>query len=107
MLTRYGFLLLATVPLLALAQTADEQLLSAQMAFQQAKSQQQQADDKLQQAQAAKSLADQQLADAQHKAQQAQDDLNAATAIQKATTQLFQQQTQQLQDAWKRKESGG
>jgi hypothetical protein len=51
--------MLLAAPLPLLAQTVDEQLLSAQMAYQQANNLQEQAAERLKQAQAAKQQADQ------------------------------------------------
>ncbi|WP_199053275.1 hypothetical protein [Aquitalea sp. ASV15] len=98
---------LATMALPALAQTLDEQLLAAQMAYQQANNLQEQAQARLTQAQAAKQQADQRLADAQMAAQRAAEELSAATAANTAASEQLQQHTRQLQEAWQRKEAGG
>jgi len=108
MIRRFAFpLVLAMVALPALAQTADEQLLAAQISYQQANNLQEQAAARLKQAQEAKLQADQRLADAQHAVQQANEELSAATTGQASAEQRMQQQTQLLNEAWKRKEAGG
>jgi hypothetical protein len=90
-----------------LAQTVDEQLLSAQMAYQQANNQQEQAAERLKQAQVAKQQADQRLLDAQNAVQKAQMSWLRPAVPTWLPRQQMQQQTQQLNEAWKRKEAGG
>lgn len=108
MIKQFGcVLLLAATALPVLAQTVDEQLLAAQMAYQQANNLQEQAQARLTQAQASKQQADQRLADAQMAAQRAVEELSAATAAQSAASEQLQQQTRQLKEAWQRKEGGG
>jgi len=107
MIKQFAVVLLLAAPLPLLAQTVDEQLLSAQMAYQQANNQQEQEAERLKQAQAAKQQADQRLLDAQNAVQKATDELAAATSADAAAKQQMQQQTQQLNEAWKRKEAGG
>lgn len=107
MIKHFALLLLLAAPLSALAQTVDEQLLAAQMAYQQASNLQEQAEARLKQAQAAKLQADQRLADAQSAVQRAADELSAASSAQAAASQQMQQQAQQLHEAWQRKEAGG
>lgn len=107
MIKRFAFVLLLAAPLPLLAQTVDEQLLSAQMAYQQANNLQEQAAERLKQAQAAKLQADQRLADAQAAVQRATEELAAAGTADSVAKQQMQQQTQQLNEAWKRKEAGG
>ncbi|WP_293766040.1 hypothetical protein [uncultured Aquitalea sp.] len=94
------------VPLTALAQSPDEQLLSAQMAFQQANGQKAQLDDRVKRATEAKARAEQRLLDAQNAMQQANNEFNAAAAAQASAQQILQQATTALNDAWKRKDGG-
>jgi hypothetical protein len=107
MIKHFTFVMLLAAPLPLLAQTVDEQLLAAQMAYQQANNVQEQAAERLKQAQTAKSQADQRLLDAQAAVQRANDELAAAGSADAAAKQQMQQQTQQLNEAWKRKEAGG
>ncbi|WP_287880407.1 hypothetical protein [Aquitalea sp.] len=107
MIKHFAFVMLLAAPLPLLAQTIDEQLLSAQMAYQQANNMQEQAAERLKQAQAAKLQADQRLADAQAAVQRATDELAAAGSADAAAKQQMQQQTKQLDEAWKRKDAGG
>ncbi|KJH69131.1 hypothetical protein A203_07815 [Chromobacterium violaceum] len=90
----------------AWAQSADEQLLAAQMAFQQAQSQQRLLDGKLKAAQDEKALAEQRLAGAQAALDKANAELAAATDAQARAKQGLDQATQTLNQAWQRKESG-
>jgi len=106
--TRAGLALLAGLWLGgALAQTADEQLLAAQMAFQDASSHVSSAKQVLKSAEDAKKLADGRLADAQAAAQKASADLAAAQSAKSAADSVERQATQALNAAWQRKESGG
>ncbi|MBX9297019.1 hypothetical protein [Chromobacterium vaccinii] len=90
----------------AWAQSADEQLLAAQMAFQQAQTQQRQLDGRLKTAQDEKAVAEQRLAGAQAALDKANAELAAATDAQSRGKQALDQATQTLNQAWQRKEGG-
>jgi len=87
------------------AQTVDEQLLAAQIAYQQGNTQLSRADAALQQAQQAKKAADARLVDAQNAVQQSDAALTAAIAAQAAAKQSMDQLSGNLSSAWQRKDS--
>jgi hypothetical protein len=90
---------------MALAQTADEALLAAQLNFQRAKASIDEADKKLQLATQAHTLAEQRLLDAQRMLQQASQDLQQAQlGRQTADTDLLEA-TERLNQAWRRKQA--
>lgn len=96
--------LLLSMP--ALAQTADEQLLAAQMYYQQVRGAQQKADARLTQAETDKAKAEQRLADAQAGLSGANTELEAAKTAQAAAAQASEAATKALNEAWQRKEGG-
>ncbi|MDF0605640.1 hypothetical protein HZU77_008245 [Neisseriaceae bacterium TC5R-5] len=99
-------LILTMLPAWVLAQTADEQLLAAQMYYQQIGGQQQDADARVSKAQEAKAQAQQRLADAQQILERANGELSTAQAAQQQAQQAAQAAVQALNEAWRRKESG-
>lgn len=99
-------LLLLPLSMAAGAQTVDEQLLSAQMAYQQGDAQLNLATQRAKQAEEAKKLADARLIDAQRAVQKSDAELAQAKAAQDAAKQLMDQLSNNLSEAWKRKDSG-
>ncbi|MBK0414818.1 hypothetical protein [Chromobacterium haemolyticum] len=94
------------LPALVLAQTADEQLLAAQMYYQQVRGTQQKADARLAQAESDKVKAEQRLAEAQAGLSGANAELEAAKSAQAAAAQISEAATKALNEAWQRKDSG-
>ncbi|BEV72415.1 MULTISPECIES: hypothetical protein [unclassified Paludibacterium] len=90
----------------AVAQSVDEQLLAAQMAYQQGDAQLTQATNRRVQAESAKQLADQRLLDAQAAVERSNAELAAAKAAEDAAKQTMDTLTSSLSEAWKRKDAG-
>ena len=97
-------LMLLLASSLLFAQAADEQLLAAQMAYQQGSAQLSQVVEKRIQAESSKTTADQRLADAQAAQQKATTDLATAQAMEAAAKKTMDQLTTDLNAAWKRKQ---
>lgn len=94
------------LPALAVAQTADEQLLAAQMYYQQVRGAQQKADARLTQAESDKLKAEQRLSEAQAGLSGATAELEAAKSAQAAAAQTSEAATKALNEAWQRKDGG-
>jgi septal ring factor EnvC (AmiA/AmiB activator) len=88
----------------ARADTPDEALLAAQMAYQQGNDQLAQSADRLKRASDAKQLADKRLADAQTAAADSANELAAAQAANARAREIMQKLGTDLDDAWKRKD---
>ena len=99
-------LLLLPLSMTVGAQTVDEQLLSAQMAYQQGDAQLSLATQHMKQAEEAKKLADGRLIDAQRAVQKSDAELAQAKAAQDSAKQLMDQLSNSLSEAWKRKDGG-
>lgn len=90
----------------AVAQTVDEQLLAAQMAYQQGDAQLTQATARRARAEADKKAADQRLLDAQAAVKRADAELEIARSQEGAAKQTMDQLSGALSEAWKRKDQG-
>lgn len=105
MLKRTALALLLSSPL-AWAQTPEEGVLAAQMAYQQASRSADAAQVRLDAVRQAKSLAEARLADAQTELQRREKELGEAAAIAEKATRQLQTAEQRLREAWQRKEGG-
>lgn len=105
MLKRTALALLLLSPL-AWAQTPEEDLLSAQMAYQQASRSADAAQGRLSAARQAKSLAETRLAEARAELQRREQELADAATAGEATTRQLLTVEQRLKQAWQRKEGG-
>jgi chromosome segregation ATPase len=99
-----ALVLLLSIAPVAGAQTADEQLLSAQMAYQQGDAQLSQASGREKQAEQDKAMADARLLDAQAAVQKSAADLATAKSALDSAKQQMEQLSQALREAWKRKD---
>lgn len=95
---------LVSLPVWAQTANVDALLLSAQMAYQDADSKQDQARRRLLQVEEELKQAQKRLADAQQLQQQAEAAQRQALADKAAADALMQQATQRLRDAWQQKE---
>ena len=95
---------LASLPVWAQTANVDALLLSAQMAYQDADSKQDQARRRLLQVEEELKQAQKRLADAQQLQQQAEAAQQQALADKAAADAWMQQATQRLRDAWQQKE---
>lgn len=105
MLKRTVLVLLLSSPL-AWAQTPEEDVLAAQMAYQQVSRSADAAQVRLDTVRQAKSLAEARLADAQTELQHREKELADAAATAESATRQLQKVEQRLREAWQRKEGG-
>ncbi|HJV03413.1 MAG TPA: hypothetical protein VJ752_22945 [Burkholderiaceae bacterium] len=89
---------------LAWAQTPEEEVLAAQMTYQQASRVSDAAQARLEAARQAKKLAEARLADAQNELQRRDKELGEAAATAASTTRQLQTAEQRLKEAWQHKE---
>ncbi|AXK38639.1 hypothetical protein DWG20_03910 [Crenobacter cavernae] len=95
---------LLSLPALCAAQTIDEALLAAQMAYQQADGQSGQSALRLKSAESALTQAQQRLADAQNAVTRAESELSAAKSAEEVARRRLAASADSLKSAWARKE---
>ncbi|SME91333.1 hypothetical protein [Pseudogulbenkiania subflava] len=105
MLKRTAGCLLLLLSGLVWAQTPEEEVLSAQMAYQQTSRSADTALRRLDAAQQAKKLAEARLADAQNELQRREKDVSEAAAAAESATRQLQASEQHLRQAWQHKDA--